>query len=60
MLRLNGRPALPKLFRSGFAVGIVSLDTAFHISDLLALQPRPAGGNDPRNKLVIGDFMRWF
>jgi len=29
-------------------------------SDLLALQPRPAGGNDSRNKLVIGDFMRWF
>ena len=41
-------------------MGIVSLDTAFHISDLLALQPRRTGGNDSRNKLVMGDFMRWF
>jgi hypothetical protein len=41
-------------------MGIVSLDTAFHISDLLALQPRPAGGNDSRNKLVIRDFMHFF
>jgi hypothetical protein len=29
-------------------------------SALLALQPRPAGGNDSRNKLVIGDFMHCF
>jgi hypothetical protein len=28
--------------------------------DLLALQPRPAGGNDSRNKLVIRDFMHFF
>ena len=33
--RLTGRPASPFTFRFGFAVGVVSLDTAFHISDLL-------------------------
>ena len=32
--RIYGRPALPNTFSFGFAVGVVSLDSAFDISDL--------------------------